>query len=140
MYDKDAVYINLRDHQVNFTEPTEEGVKKSEGEGEALVKELQKVSTTMSHEMNDNLSLRVFSNSRPLGHRERVTTEVNEEKTDPKDRTRRRVEFDKNDEQKSLPSFTKMQLKEISTKQSLQNIVYLTSHGRSSETAKAHRG
>lgn len=90
MYDKDAVYINIPQHQLAFTRQTSEEGQETEpaGPGEAMVRELQDAKVTMDEKLNAS-GLRLFSASAKTLSAQDVT----ERAAGGKERTRRRVMF-----------------------------------------------
>eukprot|EP01083_Nonionella_stella_P172121 589709_1 len=86
MYDQDAVYINIKDHQVNFTDPSkaakpeEEGEEKkaeterkkvvaTQGPGESMVRSLQKLSSGLDEKMGSS-TMRLLPESADLSSRQ----------------------------------------------------------------------
>lgn len=87
LYDKDAVYIDIKDHQVNFSkvDPTSsnDNVTVTEGPGEAMVQSLQSLPVPIDQNLA-NSSISMFRGSTP----------INPDVDQPDRRNRRKVVFD----------------------------------------------
>lgn len=87
MYDKDAVYININDRKVNFTDPSQQlrrdgdnedenpdgendqAVVPTQGLGESLVRRLQKTTNGIDDQMDDS-AIQMFKSSKAISNRD----------------------------------------------------------------------